>query len=167
VVCHSPTGTREERRHGGHLGSIQINEAPPPLDLTPAAVAALAEELVHYHAAGADLYDRTAQVQWGHQYLPGLMLPIERQSIAPMALALDGGDVQAMPQVIGPGQWPDEALLQQPWSLVDETRGEAAGVGLVEGADVPTQGEHSVGVARQWCGRLGKVEKGQAGGGAA
>ena len=33
------------------LGIIAINEAPPPLDLTPEEVAALAEELVHDHAA--------------------------------------------------------------------------------------------------------------------
>ena len=91
------------------------------------------------------------------------MLPIERKSIEPMALALEGGDVQAMQQFIGQGQWQDEALLQQHWRLVDETLGEADGVYIVDGSDFPKQGEHSVGVARQWCGRLGKVDNCQAG----
>ena len=40
------------------LGLSEINEAPPPLDLTPEDVAALADELVHYHAAFAELYYR-------------------------------------------------------------------------------------------------------------
>jgi SRSO17 transposase len=80
-----------------------------------------------------------------------------------MALALDGGDVQAMQQFMGQGQWRDAALLRQHWALVDETRGEADGVCLVEGSDFPKQGEPAVGVARQWCGRLGKVEHGHAG----
>jgi SRSO17 transposase len=146
-----------------NLGIIEINEAPPPLDLTPEEVAVLADELVHYHAAFADLYYRKEQAQWGYKYLQGLMLPIERKSIEPMALALDGGDIQAMQQFIGQGQWQDEVLLQQHWSLVDETLGEADGVCIVDGSDFPKQGEHSVGVARQWCGRLGKVENCQAG----
>jgi SRSO17 transposase len=146
-----------------NLGIIEINEAPPPLDLTPEEVAALADELVHYHAAFAALDDRQEQAQWGYKYLHGLLRPIERKSIEPMALALDGGDIQAMQQFIGQGQWQDEVLLQQHWSLVDETLGEADGVCLVDGADFPKQGEPSVGVARQWCGRLGKVENGQAG----
>jgi SRSO17 transposase len=91
------------------------------------------------------------------------MRPLERKSIAPMALALDGGTVQAMPQCIGQGQWEDAALLQQPWRLGNETLGEGDGVCMVDSAEFPTQGEHSVGVARQWCGRLGKVEHCQSG----
>ena len=82
------------------LGIIEVNEAPPPLDLSPEEIVALADELVHYHAAFADLYYRKEQAHWGYKYLQGLMLPIERTSIEPMALALDGGDVQAMQQFI-------------------------------------------------------------------
>jgi SRSO17 transposase len=145
------------------LGLIEINEVPPPLDLRPLEVAALADELVHDHAAFADLYYRQEQAQWGYKYLQGLMLPIKRKSIEPMALTLDGGDVQAMQQFIGQGQWHDEALLRQHWALVDETLGAADGGCIVDGSDFPKQGEHSVGVARQWCGRLGKVENCQAG----
>lgn len=145
------------------LGIIESNAAPPPLHLTPQEIEALADELVHYHAAFTELYYRKEQAHWGYKYLQGLLLPIERKSIEPMALALDGGDVQAMQQFIGQGQWHDEALLEQHWRLVDETLGEAEGVCIVDGSDFPKQGDHSVGVARQWCGRLGKVDNCQAG----
>ena len=67
--------------HGKDLGIIEMNEGPPPLDLTPEEVAALADELVDYHAVFADLYYRKEQAQWGYKYLQGLMLPIERKSI--------------------------------------------------------------------------------------
>ena len=147
----------------GNLGIMEINDAPPPLDLSPEEIAALADELVDYHAAFAPLYYRKEQAHWGYKYLQGLMLPIERKSIEPMALALDGGDVQAMQQFIGQGQWQDDLLLRQHWRLVDETLGEADGVYIVDGSDVPKQGEHSVGVARQWCGHVGKVDNCQAG----
>src|SRR5262249_61345197 len=111
----------------GNLGIMEINEAPPPLDLSPEEIAALAAELVDYHAAFAPLYARKAQAHWGLQYLQGLLLPIERKSIEPMALALDGGAVQALQQCIGQGQWQDERLLRQHWRLVDVNVGEADG----------------------------------------
>jgi hypothetical protein len=145
------------------LEIVEINEAPPLLDLSPEEIAGLADELVQYHAAFADLYYRKEQAHWGLKYLQGLMLPIERKSIEPMALALEGGDVQAMQQFIGQGQWQDEALLRQHWRLVEETLGEADGVYIVDGSDFCKQGEHSVGVARQWCGHVGKIDNCQAG----
>jgi SRSO17 transposase len=145
------------------LGIIEIDETPPPLDLTPADIEALAEALLEYHAEFAPLYYRREQAHWGYKYLQGLMLPLERKSVEPMALALEGGNVQAMQQFIGQGQWQDEAVLQQHWHLVNETLGEHDGVCIVDSSEFPKQGEYSVGVARQWCGRLGKVDHGQSG----
>ena len=145
------------------LGIIEVDEAPPPLELSSEEIAALADALVEYHAAFADLDYRKEQAHWGLKYLQGLMLPIERKSIEPMALALAGSDVQAMQQFIGQGQWQDDALLHQHWRVVDATLGEADGVYIVDGSDVPKQGAHSVGVARQWCGHVGKVDHYQAG----
>jgi SRSO17 transposase len=135
--------------------------------LTPAEVAALADERVPYQAVWAERYARKAQAHGGYKSLHGLMRPMECKSRAPMTVAWDGGDVQAMQPRSGQGQWQAKAWLPQPWVLVDETLGAAHGVGIVDGADVPTQGGHAVGVARQWDGRLGKVEPGQAGGCAA
>jgi SRSO17 transposase len=148
---------------GNNLEIREINESPPPLDLTSQEIEALAEDLIQYHAEFADLYYRVEQAHWGEKYLQGLLLPIERKSIEPLALALEGGNVQAMQQFIGQGQWQDTLLLHKHWQLVDATLGEADGVCVVDGSDFPKQGAHSVGVARQWCGRLGKVDNCQAG----
>jgi SRSO17 transposase len=145
------------------LEIIEIDETPPPLDLTPEDIEALADELVDYHAEFADLYYRVEQAHWGHKYLQGLMSPIERKAVQPMAMSLEGGNIQAMQQFIGQGQWKDEALLQKHWRLVDETLGEDDGVYIVDGSGFPKKGEHSAGVGRQWCGVLGKVENCQVG----
>ena len=145
------------------LGIIEIDETPPPLNVTPEEIETLADELVDYHAEFADLYYRTEQAHWGYKYLQGLMLPIEQKAIQPMAMALEGGDIQAMQQFIGQGRWQDEKLLQKHWQLVDETLGENDAVYIVDGSGFPKKGEHSVGVARQWCGVLGKVENCQVG----
>ena len=80
-----------------------------------------------------------------------------------MALALEGGDVQGMQQFISVGPWDDERVLEQHQQLVAETLGDAeTGVLILDGCDFPKQGTYSVGVARQWCGALGKVANCQA-----
>jgi SRSO17 transposase len=145
------------------LGIVEIDETPPPLNLTAEEIEALADELVDYYGEVADLYYRTEQAHWGFKYLQGLLLPIERKAIQPMAMALDGGNIQAMQQFIGQGQWQDEKLLHKHWQLVDETLGEDDAVYVVDESGIPKKGEYSVGVARQWCGVLGKVENCQVG----
>src|SRR5437867_1923415 len=68
-----------------------------------------------------------------------------------------------MQQFIGVGAWDDDAVLQQHQRLVAETLGDPeTGVLILDGCDFPKQGGHSVGVARQWCGALGKVANCQA-----
>jgi SRSO17 transposase len=145
------------------LEIIEIDETPPPLDLTPEEVEALADELIDYHAEFADLYYRIEQAHWGYKYMQGLMLPIERKAIQPMAMALEGGNIQAMQQFIGQGQWQDSKLLKKHRQLVDETLGEEDGVYIFDGSGFPKKGVHSAGVGRQWCGALGKVENCQFG----
>ena len=136
---------------------------PPEINLAPRDVAALASELRAYHGACTALFERAEQRRWALAYTEGQMLDIDRKSIDPMALALDGGDVQAMQQFISQGAWDAEAVLQRHQELVADTLGdEETGVLILDGCDFPKQGTHSVGVARQWCGALGKVANCQA-----
>jgi len=145
------------------LDLVEIDETPPLLDLTPEEIEGLADELVDYHSEFAHLYYRTEQAHWAHKYLQGLMLPIERKAIQPMAMALEGGNIQAMQQFIGQGRWQDQKLIHKHWQLVDESLGEEDGVYIVDESGFPKKGQHSVGVARQWCGALGKVDNCQVG----
>ena len=136
---------------------------PPAMNLAPRDVEALAEALVAYHEVFAPLFRREEQRRWALKYLQGQLLDLERKSIEPMALALDGGDVQAMQQFISVGAWDDAAILEQHQALVAETLGDAAtGVLILDGCDFPKQGQESVGVAPPWCGALGKVANCQA-----
>jgi SRSO17 transposase len=136
---------------------------PPAINLAPRDVEALAEELVAYHAEFAPLFRRAEQRTWALAYLQGQLLELERKSIEPMALALEQGDVQAMQQFISQGAWDDAVILAHHQQLVAETLGDpATGVLILDGCEFPKQGTHSVGVARQWCGALGKVANCQA-----
>jgi SRSO17 transposase len=136
---------------------------PPGGALTPDEVLALHDELEAYHREFAPLFHRSEQRHWALKYLEGQLLPLERKSIEPLADALVGGNVQAMQQFIGLGAWDDDAVLARHQQLVAETLGDpATGVLIVDGCDFPKQGDHSVGVAPQYCGALGKVANCQA-----
>ena len=136
---------------------------PPVLDLTPADIEDLTEALNVYCAQFEGLFQRSEQRLWARKYLEGQLLDLERKSIEPMALALAGGNVQAMQQFISEGRWDDAAVLHQHQQLVADTLGDAAtGVLILDGCDFPKQGQESVGVARQYCGALGKVANCQA-----
>jgi len=145
-------------------------EAPRLLTLMPADLEGVAEELVAYQAHFAPLFARREQRQWADIYLRGLLLAdVPRKNVEAMALRLFGGGphaartVRALQQFIGEGAWDDDAILATHQGLVDETLGEADGVLIIDGSDVPKRGRHSVGVARQWCGATGKTDNCQAG----
>src|SRR5579884_3483438 len=114
---------------------------PPEQNLTPRDVAALADDLIAYHALFAPLFRRREQRHWALQYLRGQLLDLERKSIEPMALALEGGNVQAMQQFIRDGAWDDDVLLQAHQQLVAETLGDPeTGVLIIDSTEFPKQG---------------------------
>lgn len=93
---------------------------------------------------------------WGAVYVRGLLLDGERKAIEPLAQRLPEGNVQALQQLVGQSPWDEtpvrEALARR---LVQELSPGAAWI--VHEVGFPKQGTHSVGVARQSCGTLGKV----------
>src|SRR5262245_39891210 len=136
---------------------------PPIINLVPRDVEALADDLLAYHAHFAPLFAREEQRLWALSYLHGQLLDLERKSIEPRALSLPDGNVQALQQFISLGAWDDQKVLKRHQQLVADTLGdEGSGVLIIDGCDFPKQGTHSVGVARQWCGALGKVANCQA-----
>lgn len=138
--------------------------APPPaVNLAPRDVEGLLDELRAYHASFSPLFARAEQRHWALQYLQGLLLDLPRKSIEPMALALPEGNIRAMQQFIGEGAWDDGAILAAHQRLVAQTLGEPDGVLIVDGSEFPKKGDASVGVARQYCGALGKIANCQAG----
>ena len=110
-------------------------------------------------AAGHE--DRQAPLK---SYCKGLLLPGERKSIEPMAARLDPVNVQPMRQslhhLVAKAPWSDEALLEQVRNYVLRAMRKQGPVvaWIVDDTGFPKKGKHSVGVARQYCGQLGKQE---------
>lgn len=96
-------------------------------------------------------------------YGRGLMLPIERKSVEPLAAHIDPWAVSAKHQslhhVVANSDWSDEAMLARVREWVSPMLELDEGCyWIVDDTGVPKKGEHSVGVARQYCGQLGKNE---------
>ena len=129
----------------------------PRFNLAPRDVENLLKELKTFHKTFSPHFQRKEQRHWSLKYMQGQMLKIERKAIEPMARALDGGNVQAMQQFVSVGGWEDAAILCTHQTVVAETLGAPDAVVILDGCDFPKQGDDSVGVARQYCGPLGKV----------
>jgi SRSO17 transposase len=97
-------------------------------------------------------------------YTKGLLLPLERKSVEPMAARLAPGHVRQMHQslhhIVADAAWSDTALLEQVREQVLPAMMQRHGLlaWVVDDTGFPKKGSHSVGVARQYCGQVGKQE---------
>ena len=97
-------------------------------------------------------------------YCTGLLLPGERKSVEPMAARVAPGRVQAAHQslhhFVAKAEWSEEAVLAVVRAQVLPVleRQGAIRAWIVDDTGFPKKGTHSVGVARQYCGQLGKED---------
>ncbi|MFH1724294.1 MAG: IS701 family transposase [Elusimicrobiota bacterium] len=96
-------------------------------------------------------------------YCRGLMLPIERKSVEPLAAHVEPYRVSAKHQslhhFVAKSEWSDESMLERvrDW-VVSRMHLKAGSFWIVDDTGFPKKGKHSVGVARQYCGQLGKQD---------
>jgi SRSO17 transposase len=97
-------------------------------------------------------------------YCIGLMLPGERKSVEPMAARTAPGKTSAQHQkllhFVGMAAWSDEKVLAKVREIVlpEIERHGAIEAWIIDDTGFPKKGTHSVGVARQYCGQLGKQD---------
>jgi len=105
--------------------------------------------------------DRVAPLE---AYCIGLLMPGERKSVEPMAAITAPERVsaqhQSMLHFVAQGNWSDERVLRQVREMVvpEMERHGAIEAWIIDDTGFPKQGKHSVGVARQYCGQLGKQD---------
>ena len=97
-------------------------------------------------------------------YCTGLLLPGERKSVEPMAARLAPGRVRQMHQslhhVVADAPWSDEVVLTavRSYALTAMRQKGPIQAWIVDDTGFPKKGRQSVGVARQYCGQVGKQE---------
>jgi len=117
-----------------------------------------------YVEALAGVIGHTNRVGPLTDYCIGLILPGERKSVEPMAAVIAptraSAEHQSLLHFVGQSRWSDEAVLAKVRELVlpaIESSGRIE-AWIVDDTGFPKKGVHSVGVARQYCGRLGKQD---------
>jgi SRSO17 transposase len=125
--------------------------------LAPELDADVLERLQTYAWRFRRLFPRSDQFRQGRIYLHGLLLDGERKSIQPLSQRVPGGDEQRLQQFVSQSPWDIGPVLKAYRACLAAALAEADGVIVLDDTGFAKQGKHSVGVARQYSGTLGKV----------
>lgn len=99
---------------------------------------------------------RSERHRWAKVYLQGLLMEGGRKSIEPLAERIAGADVQSLRQFVSQSPWAVEQIQRRLAEKVVDLLAEPE-VWMIDETSFPKAGEASVGVARQYCGALGKI----------
>jgi SRSO17 transposase len=120
-------------------------------------------EFKGFHAQFADCFSREEPRKNFYHYMAGQMSQLERKSIEPIALNVESAKVRAMQHFLSDITWEEELILSKYHSILAEDLGDAEGVLIFDESGFVKKGNDSVGVSRQYCGSIGKVENSQVG----
>lgn len=137
--------------------------AIPTFDLAPSDVEGFMEELWEFQSTFHDCFARSEPRAHFFDYMVGQFSTLERKSIEPMALQVEGGTIRGMQRFISDVRWDEEQMRWNYHQLVADEMGDPDGVLMFDETGFVKKGHDSVGVARQYCGTLGKVENCQVG----
>lgn len=126
-------------------------------EVAPQVFRGALERLAKFVEPFAELLTQPAQRQHATDYMTGLISDLKRKNVESIAYRHDQ-DRRNLQHFIGCAEWDHGPLMMELAKQVGQELGEDDGVIVVDPSAFPKQGKQSVGVARQWCGRLGKVD---------
>jgi SRSO17 transposase len=146
-----------ERRFAARLKEL-VDDAT----VSPAVVRDMLPRLERFVRPFAALLATPEQQTHLHEYVSGLVSDLKRKNVEEIAYYHDQ-DRQALQKFIGQAAWDHRPHLLELARQVGVEIGEADGVIVFDPSGFPKKGNASVGVQRQWCGRLGKIDNCQVG----
>jgi SRSO17 transposase len=140
----------------------QAQELLNAATITPQDVNACARRLRRFLQPFWPLFKRQEQRDNALIILEGKLSGLDRKTSEPIAhqAGVHRKPVQAF---VGAGAWDDEAIRTEIRRQVGQQWHDPDGVLTVDSSGFPKKGDQSCGVARQWCGRLGKIDNCQLG----
>jgi SRSO17 transposase len=130
--------------------------------LTPEQVASCSDRLTAFLQRYLPLFCRKEQRLNATIVVEGKLSGLDRKTSEPIANQA-GVHRKPVQSFVGWGPWDDEAVMAEVRRHIKEQWADPDAAFVVDGSGFPKKGEHSCGVARQWCGRLGKPENCQVG----
>ncbi len=117
-----------------------------------------------FMAQFAECYQRSESRENSSRYVRGLLADkISRKNCWQLAEALGLARPKPFERLLNEGYWEADEISQRTREIIKEQLGFMPGVGVIDESGFVKKGEASAGVARQYCGRLGKVENCQVG----
>lgn len=135
----------------------------PKFDLDKGDIQDFLSELKGFHEQFADCFQRSESRDHFLKYMAGQFSPLERKSIEPIALAMEAGNVRAMQRFVSDALWAENEMITKYRSMVNEDLGSPEGAFVFDESGFVKKGEDSIGVAKQYCGTIGKVDNCQVG----
>src|SRR5262245_15543327 len=130
--------------------------------LAPEAVARCGRDLTAFLQRYLPLFYRDEQRDHAATILRGKLTGLQRKTTEPIA-SQAGQKRRPLQHFVGAGRWDDHVVRAELRAHVREELADPQAVLVRDNHGVPKKGEGSCGVARQWCGRLGKVDNCQVG----
>jgi len=141
---------------------VRLEELMEAAVVAPALTRGMLRRLERFVEPFAASLGRCEQRQHVCQYVAGLLSNVKRKNVESIAYHHDQ-ERQALQKFVGQTGWDECPLLDELARQVGHELGEPDGVIVFDPSAFPKKGNASVGVARQWCGRLGKVDNCQVG----
>jgi SRSO17 transposase len=140
----------------------RLDEMMGQAKVTPELLRGLLPRLAQFLEPFVENLREPEQKQRAVEYTTGLISGLEHKTGEGIAYLYDQ-DRQGIQKFIGQIPWGHQPLLCTLAAQVGKELGESDGVIVFDPSAFPKKGDKSVGVAMQWCGRLGKVENCQVG----
>jgi len=139
-------------------------ELTPKMQLTEQDVGEMADELITFHEQFHTCYGRLEHQRLGLAYLSGLISNVKAKSVEPIALEfLDKKSVRSLQYFMKNGRWDHDGMQSAHQRMLSESISDPFGMINTDSSEFVKKGKESVGVARQYCGSLGKTENCQSG----
>lgn len=146
-----------ERRY-----EVRLEQMLAQAEVSPEIMRGLLDRLEAFAEPFAESLVGPQQRRHVAEYMTGLLSKLERKTGEAIAYLHDQ-ERQGLQKFVGEVPWGHEPLLATLARQVGRDLGEADGVLVFDPSAFPKKGTKSVGVARQWCGRNGKVDNCQVG----
>lgn len=121
-----------------------------------------AKRLESFMTPFLETFCRRVQASHATKCVQGLCSDLDRKNCESIAYMF-GMDRKTIQHFVGESNWDDRPLRDELADQVAVELGECDGVFALDPSSFPKSGKGSVGVGRQWCGRLGKIENCQVG----
>ena len=114
------------------------------------------KELQRWCAPYVAAWQHKVRQRWGPVYIKGLLLPGERKSIEPLVERVAVGEKEQLHHFVAASKWETEPIEVVHRDRCNELVGGSDAHLIIDDTGLPKKGSHSVGVAPQYCGALGK-----------